>query len=109
MLGSRRQPERSAPARCRCTACRIIPERSATESSRRSLDIFASQAGQAFQRDDDRFGALIFRAPTDRQYMFDIPENWRHRIAQLVGGDRYERATRVERLRYAGDNTRVPG
>jgi len=37
MLGSRRQPERSAPARCRCTTCRIIPERSTTESSARSF------------------------------------------------------------------------
>src|SRR3984893_15979153 len=77
------------------------------QKRRRSLDVFAYQASQALQRDDDRFGALAFRAPADRQYMFDIPENRRHRIAQLVCGDRYERVTRMHRLRQLRDKTRV--
>src|ERR1700730_17408860 len=77
------------------------------QKRRRSLDVFAYQASQALQRDDDGFGTLTFRAPTDRHYMFDIPEDRRHRIAQLVCGDRYERVTRVHRPRQLRDKTRV--
>jgi hypothetical protein len=39
--------------------------------------------------------------------MFDIPEDRRHRIAQLVCGDRYERVARVHRPRQLRDKTRV--
>ena len=77
------------------------------QKRRRSLDVFAYQASQALQPDDDGFGTLTLRAPADRQYMFDIPENRRHRIAQLVCGDRYERITRVHRLRQLRDEMGV--
>ena len=112
MLGSRRQPAlctRPMPVNRLLHHCGEIDHRKFdaklsrgeardVETRRRALDIFAHLISQALERDDDRFGALSFRAPADRQDVLDIPEHRRHRVTQLVCRDRDERVTRVHRL-----------